>query len=63
MAAPISHFCESEYQIVDYMVSKFINILNKGKKEIKAIHLSYSVIVAAVCHVTSMETLRGNFLK
>ncbi len=30
------------------------------KKEIKVIHLSYSVIVAAVCHVTIMTLRHGN---
>ncbi len=32
----------------------------KKKNEIKLIHLSYSVIVAVVCHVTIMTRRNGN---
>ncbi len=39
----------------------FVNINNKKRKnEIKAIHVSYSAIMAAVCHMTSMMRRHGN---
>ncbi len=38
-----------------------MNINNqKRKNEIKAIHVSYRAIVAAVCHMTSMTRRHGN---
>ncbi len=38
-----------------------MNINNKKRKnEIKAIHVSYSAIMAAVCHMTSMMRRHGN---
>ncbi len=38
-----------------------MNINNKKRKnEIKAIHVSYSAIMAAVCHMTSMTRRHGN---
>ncbi len=39
----------------------FVNINNKKRKnKIKAIHVSYSAIMAAVCHMTSMTRHHGN---
>ncbi len=43
------------------IVSMFVNINNKKRKnELKAIHVSYSAIVAAVRHMTSMTRRHGN---
>ncbi len=57
----LAHISESEYQIFHNIVSMFVNINNKKRKnEIKAIHVSYSAIMAAVCHMTSMTRRHGN---